>query len=551
MIRKFLCLGILIFLLFFKAFNQSIDRTVTITKAYDAIFTTKEKVDEIPFIYDTTKIKPIFNYVILPIKADVEYKPSQIKPAKISSIPVDKIYSNFIKIGIGNYLTPVLNYQYSSPRAKDYSYGFNFMHVSSGSKITLENKHKVSAGYYDNLVEAYGNKIIDDIQLYVNPFFKGSAINYYGYNTNLFIDSFPEIKKSKIRQTYNEIGINFSMERQCIDMDKLIYSFKPNYSYFYDKHKNSQHNFIINGNFAFPWNRKMIDFKFLTDYYYLKTLSDTGSIWQVSFIPSLKSKEENIEYNIGALLNIYSYNNSTKFFFSPKVDGTLHLANDYFNLYAGINGNIKPNTYKDLTEINPYLFPGSKETFSEFLSFYGGVKGLFFSKWGYDLSVSFNYKNHVPLFIKDTISELQNQFQVITDNIKTNELNFSTFFYPTINMKFEVGGIYRDIRLEKEQYAWHIPDFEFNTKFSYFIKDKFMTKLHFNYLGSRYSRVAGDTIYYKLPSIFDINFSLEYYYSKILTFYLNIYNLTAHKYQIWYQYPVQGLNFVFGITYKL
>jgi len=539
------------FLMFYNISGQNFDRSITITKTYEPVFSTKEKIDEKPEIYDTTKIKPVFNYIILPIKVDASYSPNEIKPAKISAIPVDKVYSNFFKIGLGNYLSPELIYQFSSLRARDYSYGLNISHLSSTSKITLENKHKINAGYYDNIIEAYGTKLIDFIKLDGNVFLKGNAINYYGYNTNLFIDSIPDINKQSIKQVYNEIGIKLSLEKQCSDLDKFGYSFRPFYSYFYDKYKNNQHSLSINGNLFVKLNNKLLDFKIFTNYNYYNTSFDTAKTWIVSFIPSITKKEEKYEYDAGFLLSLGSDDELSKFYFAPKLRFMLRMAEDYFNPYIGIDGFIKSNTYKDLAIINPYIVPGFKSLLSEFLVFYGGIKGLLYSKWGYDLSTSYSYHNNMTLFVKDTIGKLQNQFIVVNDNINKTELSLISYFYPTKNLKFELEGIYRYILLEKEKYAWHLPNYEIKSKFSLLIKSKIMTKLSFNYFDSRYSKIAGDTNYYKLPSIIDLNLNLEYYHSKILTFYFNIYNIASSKYQIWYQYPVQRLNFIVGLTYKL
>lgn len=550
MVKKFLNLLSLILLINLNIQGQNLDRTITITKTYEAIFPTKDKIDETPEIYDTTKIKPVFNYIILPVKADVEYLPKEIKPARISAIPVEKVYSNFFKIGIGNYFSPVLNYQFSSPRAKDHSYGFNFLHNSSASKIALENNHKIYAGYYDNLIEAYGLKLIDDIKIQGNLFYKGNAINHYGYNYNIYVDSFPNISKSDIRQIYDEVGISFSIERENND-SKLIYSFKPSYSYFDDRFKNNQHNFVINGNISFKWDKKLIDIKTLSEYFYYKTSLEKGKIWFVSLVPTISQKDVNYEYLAGAFIAVNNADSISRFYIVPKANFMIRIAEDYFNPYAGINGYIKSNSYKDLQEINPYIVPGIRSNYSEFLIFYSGIKGLLFSKWGYDIQASYNYKNHIPLFIKDTSNLLQNQFNIVSENLKSTEVSLSTYFYPINNLKFEVGGIYRNIKLEKEKYAWHVPDYEVNTGFSYFIKEKLMTKLNVNYLSSRYAKFVGDTSFYRLPSIVDVNLNIEYFHSKILTFYLNIYNITSTKYEIWYQYPVQKLNFIIGLTYKL
>ena len=55
---------------------------------------------------------------------------------------------------------------------------------------------------------------------------------------------------------------------------------------------------------------------------------------------------------------------------------------------------------------------------------------------------------------------------------------------------------------------------------------------------------------YKLKKIIDANLGLEYRYSKILSVFLNINNITATKNYYWNFYPTQGVNAVGGLTYS-
>jgi outer membrane cobalamin receptor len=55
----------------------------------------------------------------------------------------------------------------------------------------------------------------------------------------------------------------------------------------------------------------------------------------------------------------------------------------------------------------------------------------------------------------------------------------------------------------------------------------------------------------KLDPVIDANLSLNYHYSKLLTVFANLYNLSERSYEIWNQYPSQRFNFIIGFSYKL
>ena len=53
----------------------------------------------------------------------------------------------------------------------------------------------------------------------------------------------------------------------------------------------------------------------------------------------------------------------------------------------------------------------------------------------------------------------------------------------------------------------------------------------------------------EIDAMLDANIGVEYRYSKIISGFLNINNLTAGRYQNWYDYPNQRFNIMLGFTY--
>ncbi len=70
-------------------------------------------------------------------------------------------------------------------------------------------------------------------------------------------------------------------------------------------------------------------------------------------------------------------------------------------------------------------------------------------------------------------------------------------------------------------------------------------------VGKRFALPLNGTGYAELKGIADINLSLEYRYTKLLSVFLHINNLAASRYYQWYQYPLQRFNFMAGFTYAL
>ena len=54
----------------------------------------------------------------------------------------------------------------------------------------------------------------------------------------------------------------------------------------------------------------------------------------------------------------------------------------------------------------------------------------------------------------------------------------------------------------------------------------------------------------KLGFIADANLGVEYRYNKRISAFVNVNNLAAQRYKRWYNYPVQGLQVMGGVTFR-
>jgi hypothetical protein len=56
---------------------------------------------------------------------------------------------------------------------------------------------------------------------------------------------------------------------------------------------------------------------------------------------------------------------------------------------------------------------------------------------------------------------------------------------------------------------------------------------------------------FEMPAHFNLNLSAEYRYSKILTFWTKLNNISYKRYTEWVYYPTEGFMFMVGFTYSL
>ena len=87
---------------------------------------------------------------------------------------------------------------------------------------------------------------------------------------------------------------------------------------------------------------------------------------------------------------------------------------------------------------------------------------------------------------------------------------------------------------------------------NYNLRDKILIVTSLNGMSKRYAKpLIAQQNPIKLKAFADINVEIEYRYTKILSFFVNFYNISSAKYYEWNQYPVYKFSILAGFTYAL
>ena len=127
--------------------KQTYNENVIVTGKYKPSIEMMNKVNVPPSAFDTaTKLQHNFAYDLQPQRMTSLFTPSRIKAARIIAEPKSRLYNNYIKLGMGNYWSPLLEASYSSTNDRLTTYGAMLQHHSSWGSI----------GDKDNADEYYG-----------------------------------------------------------------------------------------------------------------------------------------------------------------------------------------------------------------------------------------------------------------------------------------------------------------------------------------------------------------------------------------------------------
>jgi hypothetical protein len=128
-----------------------------------------------------------------------------------------------------------------------------------------------------------------------------------------------------------------------------------------------------------------------------------------------------------------------------------------------------------------------------------------------------------------------------------------------MNEKLKIDGIgrFNSYETKNQAYAWNLPQLQFIVRGSYNLYDKFLVNLDANLESGRKALVysSGKGIqkengqyFQSLGFIADINLGFEYRYNKRVSAFLQLNNLASQRYYRWYNYPVQPIQIMGGIT---
>ncbi len=529
---------------------QDLNKEVYVVSSFQPEIADADKLGFMPLIPDTFSMGTTIDYTLLPSKLKSDFSLRPIKPAKMVGTPLDRLYNSQLRLGIGNYLTPLIEYNIQNLRSKEYTIGAYAYHKSSHTTIDIDHITNIPAGYGHNELFGYGKRFYKDINLFAEAGATSRKLRFYGLNTGILADTF-DVERRDIRQSFYNIHGKAGLYSTQPDSNKLQYSLALAGNYFWDHFKNKEPHFDISGSLSHRINTFQIGVEIAYNNFSLKNSVDTAKQSVLSFYPFLRKSKDEWQVNLGIRVDVL---NSTAFdsvYFYPEASIRIRVIENAMFGFVGITGYLEQNSYQKLTSENPYLIPGinTKNTNHPFIV-YGGLEGYLSSKASYKVDISTHATQDMIFFINSDSTALQNQFEIVTDDADFIKLHGEINWEPLSYLSFYLRSNYYKYKVYALDKPWHRPAIEFllTTRFNF--KEKVYVDLDFISFGKRYASDLNSGRTITLDPIYDINLKLEYKYSNVLSIFLHFYNLTTKEYYLWNQYPVQRLNVLGGISYK-
>ncbi len=531
---------------------QEINKEVLVVRPYEPTFSDAEKVNFLPSFEEAGVTTPEFTYTITPKRFLTEQKLNPIKPARMVAISVPKIYNSWLKVGLGNHLTPLVEFNYSNLHSKDGVAGLYLYHKSSNSRITLPNEHKVPAGYIDENLNVYGKKFFYASTLAGNLRFEHNAFNHYGYNTFLFADSLPVLERDSIRLNTYLFGADAVFASHHADSSRLGYRISLTYEHFRDDYRNREDGIMADASF----NKKIygmqagLDLAF--DNFSLTSSLDTSSNTVVRINPRVSKRNDDWKFTLG-FQAVADISDITNFYFYPMVNLDILIIEDVLVPFLGLTGGLTNNNYRMVMEENRFIKPGLRLlNGSNTMHIYGGIRGSITDMVRFHADVSYSVNKNMHFFVNDTLNPLHNQFIAEYNDVDLVTYHGQLSVRPSASLEFSAEGSYYDYNMFDIVHPWHKPEYDLNFDASFRLKEKAEFNASIRVLGDRWMQnIALPERMEKMDPYADVNLKARYNVSRVFTLFLDLYNITNRSYAIWNQFPSQGFNFLAGFSFKL
>lgn len=577
---KIALFGLLLFSQF--AISQKKDENigtevVNVVKPYSATISDAFKVKETPSLDDEdNNKKEAIQYTIFSFPVASTFTPAKGKAAGVDKTKRDKLYNNYATLGLGNYghLVGEL-YVTENISSAEYIAGMFRHHSSQGGIKDLV----LDDSFYTTALDlTYGNEQ-RDFNWSADIGYQNQVYNWYGIDQDYF---------NQTDVFYDQISPNHTFHNAYvagkIGFDEGIFSGASlKFNRFWDNNGSAENRFFIKPSFDIEIDDMNIKTNVIVDYVggsfdetYFNTPGNSYGFTNFGLNPSFTLNQDELSLNIGLSL-FYSAdleNSDSKFFVYPNITAAYKIVGDLMILYAGADGTLQQNSYRDFTNENPFLSP------TLFISptdrpfdIFAGLKGKLAGNISYNMRASLMqeksralFRNNLypvisssstPAFLSDY--QFGNSFNVVYDKLTTvsffGELNADL----SKNVSAGVQARLSSYTVSDEAEAWNLPAITIKANLDVVITDKWFAGANLFFVGERKDLIAVQDLFdpiinesttVTLKSYFDVNANVGYQFNERLSFFLRTNNILNQNYDRWMNYPAQGFQIMIGANYK-
>ena len=488
-------------------------------------------------------IKPPITYDFQSFSFQAPQSNPQIRPLKFKQENPSHVYGGFLRVGYGNYTSPLLEAYYNTRRDKNKLIGAHLLHASADKgPVDGRNSGSGSTG-----ISVFGRSFTKGISLSGNAGFENRSTHFYGYPAGT------QVEASDIKQSFNLFKIAGALTNA--KNSDFSYGLGAGVSHLADKFDARETEIDLDFSAAYEISEET-KINLRGDYFFINRKDSNvekrgRSLFilapSVAFVPI-----EDLKVSVGfktAFENDTIDSKSVHVYPDIKASYPISPSVDAF---ASLSGGMEKVSLQSLSYENLWLAPNVP---------------IFHTNKTIDFNVGLNAKlgNKISAHSGFAVSNLKNWYYFV--NTDTDQSKFTVAYdggsgtkranlYGAVSyVQSEIAKFmlradlyrYSTARLDE---AWHRPTYRVTANAFYNLYDKFLFNVDIIAQGGMkaFEPVTDTTV--KLDAAFDLNFKTEYLFSKSFSAFIQLNNIASSKYPVFLKYPLRGFQFLGGVTWS-
>ncbi len=239
-----------------------------------------------------------------------------------------------------------------------------------------------------------------------------------------------------------------------------------------------------------------------------------------------------------------------EFFFFPDAEVLVNVIGSTLSAFAGADGSLQKQNFRNLTEYNPYLKSRIELTNNKWRYYYGGVKGAV-SFFEYRGEVGYKQNDNLAMYLPEfdfPDKRYIQRFTPVFDTVNIVRVGGSLTVKPLKDLEVR-GTVNQNIyTLQTLEKPWHLPALELNATVLYKALDDKVLLRGDLFIENGVPFINAEGLADNLNGLFDISLGAEYFFTKNIGAFLQVNNLANNRRQRWQNYPTLGLNALVGVT---
>ncbi|MEM6264707.1 MAG: TonB-dependent receptor [Bacteroidota bacterium] len=483
------------------------------------------------------------------VYVETDFQPAPPNPVSWKTEDKTNPYNNYVKAGLGRYITPLFQLYLHQGIGEEYDYGLNFTHLSAHDDAITYRRFREDYGTFTAGYLTADHKYVGKVNVYNTTYFP------YADSILNFGDTLPDTQvdrlEDSLRTGFTQLGVSANMIRNYVPDQQINYNLGLNLELFTGRLDTREFHATLSPTGSYKFNDDL-NLDLGSDFTFTSARIDSQGQTRVfmDLGPMLRYIGDAFEVKGGFRFNFYNNNADTasQTAFVPLVEFRYYVVPNEVTAFAGFSGGMTYNRYFDMARTNRFL---SNEIVIrptiELMNIYAGVSGNYTERLDYNAKVSYRRVEDQLIFVAP---ENGTTFQAVYDSLMTDiglelEANYDLLKELKVGTRLE----YHIFNTSQVEEFFHATPLTLGVYGAYVWQEKLTVAAELNSFSPTPMALDGEGEVIERSTFVDMNLSADYRLGERFSIWAEFNNLFNGNWQRWYNYDERPLDFKAGATF--